>query len=396
MGLHPLHFEQVRLVDNDPHCDQIMFRWEWQTSDHVSREEIARAIADAEAQIEEYLGYRLAPSWEVDEWRGTDRHFRKEFINFNSADVRGFRQTVQSNYGYFISGGVQSKLLIGGGGDTITWTDEDGDGYFETGTITVATTVTDPCEVAIYYPGKLGDDSWEIRPIQVSIAAGTATIVFKRELAVIPELFDLYDIESAEAIGTDDNQFLDEVDTYRRFNDPQTQAIFLWEPMAGTMCNCNGDGCAVCAYASQNGCLTVRGNPRQSIIGYGPAVWNSDTEEFDPTVWAVGRQPDIVRLYYYSGWRNKSLSCWNQMDPEWERVVARMAAAKLDRPPCDCAKGDWSRWREDLTLISGDEDGKPYYREPKGILNNPFGSRRGEVEAWRKVAKEMRAQGVLV
>lgn len=392
MGLNPLHFEQV-VIDTDPHCSRVYFQNEWQAADHVSREEIARAIAEAEAKIEDALGYHLAPDWEVDEWRDTIRPHSPEYVFNNYSDVRGFRQTAKAKWGYFISGGICSKSLIEAD-STITFTDPDLDNYFEKATVTVNTSAVNPEEIAIYYPGHDGEDEWEIRPTQVSIALGVATIVFRRELVVKEELLNtlamgLDQDSAAAANGYDDDDFLAGVDVYRKYNDPQTQVSMLWEPLAIGCTVCGGSGCSTCAYSIQAGCLTVRGDPRQSIVGYFPADWNSDDLVFDSTTWITSRQPDIVRLYYYSGWRNKGQRYTNRMDPAWERTVAYMAAAMLDRPPCDCAADVWMRYRQDLTLVSGDEDGKPYYRQPAGILDNPFGSRRGEVDAWRKVGQNI-------
>lgn len=399
-GLHPLHFNQVRLEgQEDTICNHIYFQHEWQTADHVSREEIARAIAEAEDKIESALGYHLKPSWEVDEWRPTTRPYRPEHVNYNSSDVRGYKQTVKANWGYLISGGIEAKDLVDAGA-SIVYTDIDSDGYDETATVIVATVAVDPNEIAIFYPGEDGEDSWEIRPTNVVISGGNATITFRRELVVVPEKLELFDIEGAEAIGETDADFLDEVDVYRRYNDPQTQASFLWEPFAAGWCSaCNGSGCSICAYTTQTGCLITRGDPRQGIVGFSPASWNSDDNTFDSEGWTLNRMPDIVRLYYYSGWRNKCQRYISRMDPEWERTVAYMAASLLDRPACDCAKGDWSRWRQDLTLMAGDADGNPIYRDPSGlmgqsVLDNPFGSRMGEVYAWRKVRNLQVAQAV--
>lgn len=398
IGVHPLHFAQVRL-ENNPFCGDVWFQYPWQTADHASREDVAIAIADAESRIEKVLGYRLTPSWEVDEWQPTTRPYFADGFNLNSHDLRGLDQSVRANWGYAITGGREAKSLIDDN-VAIVYSDNNSDGYKETATVTVPTSVLDINEIGIFYPGKDGDDAWEIRPIEVSISAGTATITFKRELAVLASLLDLYDIEGAEAIGTDDSDFLTVVDVYRRYNDPQTQASFLWEPF-GDSCGCNGTGCASCSYATQTGCLLLRGDPRQSILVYHPADWSSDDLEFTTATWALSRQPDIVRLYYYAGMRNKSQRYTNRMDPEWERAVTYMAAASLERPPCDCAKGDWSMWRQDLNLARGDEDGKPIYRDPgglfgKSVLDNPFGSRRGELFAWRKVRENMMSHAILV
>lgn len=385
MGLNPLHFEQVRIDGFPPLCSNIYFQHEWQTADHVSREEIARAIAEAEYKIESALGYRLAPSWEVDEWHPTQRYFRSELVNYNSADIRGLKQIVQADWGWLISGGMQVKSLISAG-VVITYSDEDGDSLEETATVIVATTAVDPNEIGIYYPGKSGDDTWEIRPTEVTISGGNATIVFRREYVVIEEKLEAFDNEGAEALYNDDTAFLSVVDVYRRYNDPQTQVSFLWEPFAsGTCGSCGGSGCPICAYTIQTGCLILRGDPRSSLVGFSPASWNQDTLDFDIEPWAVARQPDIVRLYYYAGLRDKRSRYVSRMSQDWERTVAYMAAAMLDRPPCDCGADVWNHYRQDLTLTSGDEDGRPFFRPAQGIEDNPFGTRRGEVDAWRKV-----------
>jgi len=397
MGMHPIHFNQVRLESN-PHCDQIIFQHEWQNHDHVSREEIARAIAQAEAKIEEQLHFRLAPTWELDEWHHAAVPNSPEFHILNYSDARGHRQSVRADWGYFVSGGIEAKDLIEAD-VTIVYSDEDGDGYFETATLVVATTVTNKNEIAVYYPGEEADDTWEIRDTKVVISGGNATITFRRELAVIPSILEAtaVDEEPPAADGLADADFLDEVDVYRHWNDPQTQAIFLWEPMPTICGSCNGSGCDACNYQATTGCLILKSEPRRADVAFWPAAWDSDTEVFIPAgICFPGRLPDMVRLWYYAGWRNRRMPYDNRLDREWEPIVAHMAASLLDRPPCDCAIGDWNKWRQDLTLTAGDEDGKPFFRSAQGAEDNPFGSHRGEIEAWRKVKELRRLEGISV
>lgn len=405
MGINPLHANQVRLDDADNAlCSDIYFQYNWQTADHISREQLAQTIAEVEEEIESWLGYHMCPDWEVDEWRPTLRPMNAEYVNYNVHDVRGYRQTVRADWGYFISGGIRAQTLVEAG-VAIAYTDEDGDGYKETATVIVNTVAQDPNEIVIFYPGKGGDDAWEIRSTEVSIAVPVATITFRREQAVIPDKLEAFNIEGAEAIGTVDADFLDKVDVYRRYNDPQAQASFLWEPLATGLCGtCGGTGCTVCAYSTQTGCLILRGEPRQSLVGYWPATWNEDTLDFDRDTWAVSRQPDVVRLYYYSGWRDKNSRYVSRLSADWERTVAYMTAARLPRPPCDCSADTWRYWREDLNLASGDENGPATYNpllSRVGLANpldNPFGSKRGELMAWRKISGLglIRGQAVLL
>ena len=393
MGINPLHANQVRFDSADNSlCSDIYFQYNWQTADHISREQLAQTIAETESDIESWLGYHMCPDWEVDEWRPSQRPYQPEYVNYNAGDVRGYRQTVRADWGYFISGGVKAQTLIEADA-AIVYTDEDGDGYKETATVTVTTVAQDINEIAIFYPGMDGDEAWEIKNTQVSIAVPTATIVFRREQAVIPEKLEAFDIEGAEAVGDVDADFLTTVDVYRRYNDPQAQASFLWEPLASGMCgSCDGSGCTVCAYSTQTGCLILRGEPRQSLVGYWPATWDEDALDFSRDTWAVSRNPDIVRLYYYSGWRDKNSHYVSRLSSEWERTVAYMAAARLPRPPCDCSADTWRYWREDLNLAKGSEDGLATYNpllSRVGLANpldNPFGSKRGELQAWRKIS----------
>lgn len=390
MGMHPLHFNQV-VYGDQTHCDNVVFQHEWQTADKVSREEIAQAIAEAESKIENALHYRLAPSWEVDEWRQTSRPVQPELVRFDAGDVRGYPSTVHANWGYFISGGIEAKTLIEAGA-SIVYSDEDSDGYFETATVSVSTSVTDKNEVAAYYPGKDGANEWEIRPVNVTISSGVATIVFRREQAVNPDLFEALDIEGKEANGTDDADFLSTVDVYRHWNDPSTQASFLWGPLSAGTCGCSGDGCASCAFSAGTGCLQTVYDPRQSILSLASADWNVDTQQFERVGWPFARAADIVRLYYRSGWRDKAQEYPFRMDRQWERTVAYMAAALLDRPPCDCAKGTWEKWRNDITLTQGSADGDVglgYFRSARGNEDNPFGTTRGEINAWRQVKSKI-------
>jgi hypothetical protein len=390
MGIHPLHFESV-ILGEYPHCSQAIMQHEWQNNDHVSREEIARAIAEAEIKMENYLGYRLAPAWEVDEWNPTTRPFTPEFVKYNSGDIRGYKDVVEADWGYFISGGIKSKELILAD-TTIAYSDADSDGYFETATVTFPTSALDANEISVYYPGKDGDDEWEIRPTNVRIVAGTATVTFRRELVVLEALLEAFDAHEIGIEGTENDNFLETVDAYRVYNDPQTQASFLWEPL-NIMCGtCDGDGCSSCAYSAQSGCLILRGDPRNSIVGYSPGTWDSEADVFDYDTWQVNRAPDIVRLYYYAGWRKKDQRYTRRMDPQWERCVAYMAASMLDRPPCECTSANWNKWRQDMVLESGSEDGIPIFREPgsgigveNGVTDNPFGTRRGEIYAWNRV-----------
>ena len=397
MGLHPFHFNQVQIAAlANTICEQAWFTHEWQDSDRVGRDAIAEAIAMAEANMEQQLNFRLAPSWERDEWRPTVRPIRPEFVNLSATNVRGFRGSVQGAWGNAIAGGIEAKTLIAASA-AIVWSNTTGvlddTAYKEPGTVTVNTAV-DPCEIALYYPGKSGDSAWEIRPINAVVVAGVATITFRRELAVLETLMEEHDPGVLD--GLVDGNFLTTVDVYRHWNDPQTQATLVWEPLP--TCGCGETTCHQCSQSVQTACLFTRGDPRLSIFAFNPGTWDATANGFTQAEFIIPRSPDVVRLYYYAGLRNKAAACANkEMDPAWARAVAYYAASLLDRPACDCAasKAIIDRWAQDLAFESGaDESGS--YRLSEGDLDNPLGTRRGAIYAWKRISNSQEPIGTAV
>jgi hypothetical protein len=379
MGINPLHFNQVDYGTPERSCEETWVQYEWQEADRVGREAVARSIGEAESEIENALGFHLLPAWDEDEWHRTIRPYDKELFNLNSQELRGYQQIVRAEWAHFISGGIEAKTLIAGGPWAITWTDEDGDLYFETGTVAVPVTTTDVCELAAYYPGKDGADTWEIRPISVSIAGGVATIIFRRELCVLEALLET--TSPAAVDGSDDANFLDDVDVYRHWNDPQTQAVLQWENLG---CECGLSTCAVCSNSVQDACLNVRGQPRHSLVSYAPATWDAEEEAFTAAALAICRQPDVVRLWYRSGFRDRRKACPTlQMADQWARAVTYFAASKIDRPICECSAPQVDKWRKDLAFSGGAEELATYNLDR--YLNNPFGTTAGAIYAWRQV-----------
>lgn len=384
MGINPLHFNQVSLESlNNAFCGGLWFQHGWQANTAISRETLGDAIRHAEDQIEKYVGFSLLPTWQVDERRPTYRVNRPELVQYGLGDIRGYYQSVPGTFKNFIAGGQRATAVIEAGA-TITWSDEDGDGYFETGTVTVAipSGTDDACEVRVYYPDKGPLPDWEIRPRVVTQVGTDWVITFRRELAVLESLQEA--LVPAVVNGLTDASFLAEVDVYRVYNDPSSMAAMLWEPTVA--CDCNtASGCAVCSYATQSACLIERGDPEYSNLGFHPATWDADTESFTATTLAKDRNPDLLRVWYLAGHQDKSLDCPRlTLDPFWARVVARYATAILEKPPCGCQEFDIKRCQEDLAFVGGAEQLSQY--QLAGVdLSNPFGTRRGAMDAWRAV-----------
>lgn len=361
VGIHPLHFNQVELPNlegNAQICGLPILQYSWQNADRVGREEVAQAIAMAEDYICHNLGFKLLPTWEQDE----------------ITTPRGRYTPLRTRWKYVISGGVEGKSLIDDN-VAITYSDSDSDGYEETATISFTTTVTDPDEIAVFYPDVDGDDAYEIRPITVAIDtdADLATVVCRREqLVILSAQEDMLDTRSVD--GQDDSKFLTVVDVYRRYNDPSNMGSLI--SFSGGCC---ASGCSACQYTSSAVCLSVA-NARNGIVNISPGTWDEeDTTYIHANLCALVSKADLRYRAGASDARSKV-----KLKPEWERAVAYYALSFLDRPLCRCnslsAFSDY--WRQD---IAKREFG---FNASQALLNCPLGTTRGAINAWRLIQRD--------
>lgn len=390
LGLHPLHFNQVDANIGSAQsrvCIEPIFQNSWQHSDAISREELAIAIMEAEEDIARELGYKPAVDWEVNERVELAHPVTGWFAH--GYDVRGDTLSVKTKYGHIITGGRKQKTLIQAS-DAIVYSDADSDTYFETATVSTPTTVTDPEEIAIYYPGLNGDDAWQIRPITVSISGGIATIVFRRDQVVIAS--ELSKLDPQTLNGLTNGNFLTTVDVYRVYNDPSVQVQFVWRATDSGCSSCSGDGCVSCGLSIQTGCMTVK-DKELGIVTVQPGDWNADTTSFDSNAYDVCRRPDYVRLWYRAGKRDEKLTTPNiSVARRWELAIAKLAVTKLDRNICSCKAiiDMQTKWTNDLRRSRSTSAESISYRVSSYELeNNPFGSTIAAQDVWRLVRKEM-------
>jgi hypothetical protein len=377
--LNPLHFNQLNSTALAPNnvCGDVWFQYSWQHSDRVGREDIGMAIQAAEQEIAREVGFNLLPDWTKEERLNFTAPAQPGVYNISGVNPRGMLNSVELRRGHVIAGGVKTKTLIQAGA-VIVRTDADVDGYAETCTVVVATTVTDANEIRVFYPGKAGNDYWEIRPITVAISGGNATITFKAWQVSAANQMDAInaDVLDAEAAGSYETT----VDAYRVWNDPSTQVQFMWESNLGDCCGT----CVACQFSTQAGCFHLR-EARLGLAVPSSAAWNSTDEAFDLAEWTACRAPDQVRFWYYSGWQNPGLDRPKvQMDPYWEYAVAYFAASKLDRPVCGCSNVQQfiEKWRRDSAFSSQEEGGFTVTPE---LMANKLGTSMGAIYAYKQV-----------
>lgn len=385
LGLHPLHVMGVDANIGSAAsrvCIHPIQQYSWQDADGVSRDELGWYISEAEQEIADYLGYWPSPTWTADERVEIEQRPGAWYTSLQ--DIRGDALAVKTEHGYVLSGGRVQKTLVAAAA-AVVYTDTDSDGYAETATIAgVATSVTDPAEICLYYPGLSGDDEWEIRPITVTIAAGVATIVCRREQLVKKAILESLD-PSGGISGTDAGNFLTTVDVYRKYNDPSVQVQLVWRGTPG-WCSCAGDtSCEQCGLTIQNGCMTVK-DKKLGLVAVQTGDWNAGTQTFSyasPSV--CGRRPDYLRLWYRSGYQDLTQPA-SAMARMWQIAVAKLAISKLDRLICSCkAVSDvQSHWSTDLRKGRATRGESSTYKvTPYELENCPFGTTVAGLDVWR-------------
>lgn len=371
LQLDPLHFNSVVSTEHPEMyaCDDTWFQYDWQNVGKVSREALARALYTAERKVYQWLGYSLLPEWVTDESHVLPVPYSVDLMP-TPYNVRGGYKTITAKRGYIIAGGVRASTLIEAGA-AVAYSDADGDGYDETATVSVTTTVEDPQEIYVYFAGRDGTREWEIRPIEVEIASGTATITFRRELGVLPDLWEQMD-QSPNALlvpAEDDANFITTVDVYRVYNDP-SQHINFRAPFVDL---------------EVTGQLAVQDRDR-GIFAYRTGTWDADAGE-----WRIGSgghcsaTPDRMDINYYAGIMGYGKYPAKRMDPAWERDIIYYALSLIDAELCGCSNmvEHAEYMRRDLAESSEGSRFTLSFDQ----LRSPFGTTRAGINLWNRISE---------
>jgi hypothetical protein len=396
MGIDPVHFSQALGPDGDDPifplrtgCTDVWWQQSYMRADVISREDLARAIYSAEQDLEDYIGFPLAPEWIVEVHR-YPRNYRRNVFGVG-ANTRWDRKSIILKKGKFIAAGRRYVQVVGQatvGGGTIVWSDPF-DGVDTIATITLPNvhnyTANSERQVKCYFEGETTRE-WEITdPISVTIDAVNVTIVFNFWSLIDPALQDVPPTGGQQALNIYDAITVDTVDVRREYTDYSQHSVeFFWEPRSCTACG--GSGCAACELTVQCGCLHVRDVDRgigvPTPADYSSGAWN--TVSFTRC-----EEPDIVKLWYLAGDMDDNYVNGVTTDPlkrRYAESIAYMATARLERNFCSC--GALTALANDLRtdLTRSDRQGPSFFNTPRD-LDNPFGTRKGEVMAWRRFSK---------
>ena len=424
MGFHPWHFWGLAnaTVPVNSACDDTVKQYSWQNSDAVGRDDIIKAIGEAEQKLHDYLGYWPSPKFGSKQLRYPKYlDTRLRYYGYTDADTRWISVPTGENYLQAI--GVEARTLLAT--CNVTYSDPDGDGLNELFTFTVTTTKTDVSKLAFYFAaadrldGEAVDDKYRIQPVNVVISGGVATVKGSRWLLVRPILYEgatVGDINPATA-----GNFVTTVEAYTRVTDPQgitiadCQVRLEWETMPYPLYRFSGSNSSTSSlvdggnpstdYNPLNlennsdpaavGMAVGRAGIRDSRLGSiipAEAVWDAGAQVWVSIEWSREMAPDTITVRYQAG---IPLDAKGHMTSEMRTLVARMASAELARPICACdtANRELYRWQCDLGRIGGADDER--YSISQRDLENPYGTRRGHVWSWKYVKQKQVAEAFL-
>lgn len=372
LGISPWEFNQIAYPGTkSAQCKDVFYQQQWQ-KDHLGREEVAQAIADAEQMVAQELRYWPAPRYFVDEVIPYPRPHQRNLFGF-AGTPRGEWKTFPLNWHRYISGGLFNRTFLNNT-TAIALSDPDGDGIKErfTATLTVPAG-TNPAEIALYFKDSDRDSEplseiWRIRPVRVTVSATTATIVGHTTLLVKPNL--TLGINAAELKATEDSNYVTELEGYRAFTDASAtdalpyQGVAMWKNDP----TCTQD----CTFSLIPLCLGQDDIEQgQVFASFGlPSTWPFRT-----------REPDRLQVNYVAGLALEN----GQMQPEMARIVTYLSVSLLANEKCGCDRTNriLERWKARITRFQDDANKATAFADSK----NAFPMTVGAQWSWERVRK---------
>ena len=381
IGIHPLAFNNLSITNCVEDWVTPCENWSqvsWQSVWNI--EQLAAFIKSAEIQIESYLGMFVAPTYTFEEIIEVPYFYRREEGKLRLEDLK-----FQTKWKNIINFGKSKSTYLGEG--SVTYTDEDLDGFKETATIKLITAieVTDLCAIELNVCGTENCNSFcPIRSSSFDSLTSELTVVVDSWLLKKPNLNKIGFKPNAKYIdGCDINNFLNCVGIYYTTKDScATDVEVVWNKK---------DDCksGICEEIVIPACAFVI-DKCNGIFKIQPTQFNSTThcpELLEDKCKLPHFPPDFIRINYNSGCLNieNSTDCSIcKVCDKLERAIAMLAASMLPALWCNCGcSGDLLRYYQ--TDVSIKVQGLPSYSLPFEVLNNPFGTKLGAIEAFKIV-----------
>ena len=326
-------------------CNWLVYNSGLYGGSQAGRNEIWDALLLAEQKFHRFTGYWSSPTFDCDEWS-----YKKAYIG---GPIR-LKNAKLKSIGREAFTLLQSVTISA----ATAIADANNDGILDTITFTIPVQAgVSVSEIAVYFSQEdwNGDDRCrhEIRPISVRTVGANWEISFSSWMAVRPKLYVGF---PQSALNPENlSIYALKFDVYRRWSDP-TAAIVAWRKNIPCSCCSNTGECYTCY--NVDACIV---NAERSIIEIRPKVSN---ENFCCPVCT-----QRLCIHYLSG------------DCDNDNLIARLASAELGRDICCGGNTEIKYWMQDFVGVTS--SGKLTTVLNARELSNPFGTRRGQIEAYR-------------
>jgi hypothetical protein len=301
-------------------CDRVYTQFQ--------RDDIADGLNLAVELVSAELGFYPRPIWIT------------ERLDLGHGNPMEWQQ-LKTEWGYLNEFSIRTKTLIEAG-VAVVYSDEDGDGFNETATVTVATTV-DADEVRAYFQVadgaiEAGSDDWEIEPLRVTSDGVNATLVGPKWLFTDPDVVWQYPFEdpnykTERTFDSDDPaNFVDEVDIYRVYGSTTGAVKLLTDPILDCSVANSGD-------IAEN----AVGRITNSKQGFFEVRLANCTDLTNCTYY-----PTQIWISYKAGYPLRN----QLMDRQMERQLVRIANTKIPfTPNTFCGERTLTMWQNDCETI---------------------------------------------
>lgn len=385
--------------DRKGNCKPIIRQYGWQAGDAVSRAQIAQALVAAEAALREQLGHPIAPQFLEAElpW---PQLIDKRLVRSSSlgSDGRWLSVTLPDSEVRAVGLATITALDTG---VAVSYFDDDGDGLYDRFTVTLTDAATPLEQIAVYvsaadrYDGSGLSDRWQVRPTTAARVGTTVTITGRAWCCVRPVLYEGAAANALNGLDPAGNIYVETLDVARTYaapagTTPETaQAMLIWESLPWPWCACPVSTSDPASYAAAVARVGVR-DAESGVVTPAEAVYDASTGAWaavDWWGWWGCRPPDRVVVRYQAGLPLTS----GEVAPPWDRLVTGFAAALLARPlaGCEDTASLIHQWQTDVTRAAG---GTTF--QAQRTADNPFGPRRGQIDAYQEALRRMRVRGI--
>ncbi|MCA9979357.1 MAG: hypothetical protein KDD89_00930 [Anaerolineales bacterium] len=392
IGYNPYHFWQQAnaSVPVTSACNTLVYQYAWQSLDAAGRDDVAQSIDNAHETLRQYLGYRIGeahvskliqyPLQPTDQWDTLEDTGRFASVNVGEGFIKALGMATYTP--------VAENTAV-------SYSDANGDGVTDTFTITA----TLPSGLSYKqllvtfseadWLGGWDKEAAEVAPVNISIDGLNVTITGASWVLVRPIVYEGVTRQTVDPdnTGAVANLFAQTLNVYAlntsaAGQEVTTAPVVLHYERRGWDWLWNYGGFCPDSVYLENATVTGEG---------AAAVWNVPASGIlrDPRRGEVGivawQQPDRVTVRYKAGTKLYEQDEAAIYAADWPDILAHLSAARLVNRICTCDSANrrlWE-WQFDRARVAGANDEQ--YTISERNLNNPFGTRDGEIYAWQKV-----------